>query len=302
MRRQLGHALCIASLLALVACGGDDDSPSDASGGGSTVVDSSGSSSPDSIATADSLDSTAVESEPTADGSGSTAADGSGSTATTVAGSAATTVAGSATTAGPPATTIVPPSTNAIPENTDDLALVSDGLGPLRFGADSEGVVAAISVVLGDPTSDSPAEYPTPVDGGFESLDHELSFSDPFGRTVCWANGLCIELGGTTPGPYVFRGWFYSATGTDELAAPNGLDVGSRWADFVDVITVEPGGCFTVGYGSANGVSLSLQSSGTPFVTVDEDGTQTATTPDPADVVVQQMQAGEQVVFLLSDC
>ena len=301
MRRQLGHGLCITTLLVLAACGGDDDSPSDCSAGeqhcgrhqwpvgvrfdrhrrlagldrGRVVHD----------------DECGLGQRPSA-----------ARPARRSPGRPVRRLAGSVTTAGAPATTVVPPSTNAIPENTDDLALVSDGLGALRFGADSESVVAAISVVLGDPTSDSPAEYPTAVDVGFESLDGELSFSDPFGRTVCWANGLCIELGGATAGPYVFRGWFYSATGADELAAPNGLDVGSTWADFVDVITVEPGGCYTVGYGAANGVSLSLQSSGTPFVTIEDDGTETATTPDPADVVVQQMQAGEQVIFLLSDC
>ena len=35
---------------------------------------------------------------------------------------------------------------------------------------------------------------------------------------------------------------------------------------------------------------------------IDDDGNQTPTTPDPADVTVVQMQAGEQVVFLLGDC
>jgi hypothetical protein len=115
-------------------------------------------------------------------------------------------------------------------------------------------------------------------------------------------NGLCIEFGGATAGPYSFVGWYYAATDTDQLAAPSGLEVGSTWADFVDVITVDTGGCSTVGSGASDGVQLSLQSSGIPFVTVDADGNATPTTPDPADVTVMQMQAGEQVVFLTGDC
>ena len=103
-------------------------------------------------------------------------------------------------------------------------------------------------------------------------------------------------------GPYSFLGWYYAATDTDELAAPSGLDVGSTWANFAGVMTVDTGGCFSVGSGASNGVRLTLQSSGTPFVTVDDVGNETPTTPDPADVTVVQMQAGEQVVFLLGDC
>ena len=303
MRRHLAPGLCIAALLALTACGSDDDASSDSSTVATAEVDGSGVTTESSAtdgSTDDSTDSsTAGSTKTTVAGSGTTVVGSTGttvvgSTGATVAGSTGTTVAGSGTTA--------PGTTNAVPKAPEDLTLLADGLGPLRFGADSAAVVSAVDAVLGQPVSDAPAEYPNSVEGAFHSQDEELEFIKPFGRTVCWLNGLCIEFGGTTAGPYSFVGWYYAATDTDELAAPSGLDVGSTWADFAGVMTVDTGGCFSVGSGASNGVRLTLQSSGTPFVTVDDVGNETPTTPDPADVTVVQMQAGEQVVFLLGDC
>lgn len=307
MRRHLAPGLCIAALLALTACGSDDDASSDSSTVATAEVD--GSVATDSNATDGSTDSsTAGSTKTTVAGSSKTTVAGSGttvvgSTGTTVAGSTGITVPGSTgTTVAGSGTTAAPGTTNAVPKAPEDLTLLADGLGPLRFGADSAAVVSAVDAVLGQPVSDAPAEYPNSVEGAFHSQDEELEFIKPFGRTVCWLNGLCIEFGGATAGPYSFLGWYYAATDTDELAAPSGLDVGSTWADFAGVMTVDTGGCFSVGSGASNGVRLTLQSSGTPFVTVDDVGNETPTTPDPADVTVVQMQAGEQVVFLLGDC
>lgn len=307
MRRHLAPGLCIAALLALTACGSDDDASSDSSTVATAEVD--GSVATDSNATDGSTDSsTAGSTKTTVAGSSKTTVAGSGttvvgSTGTTVAGSTGITVPGSTgTTVAGSGTTAAPGTTNAVPKAPEDLTLLADGLGPLRFGADSAAVVSAVDVVLGQPVSDAPAEYPNSVEGAFHSQDEELEFIKPFGRTVCWLNGLCIEFGGATAGPYSFLGWYYAATDTDELAAPSGLDVGSTWADFAGVMTVDTGGCFSVGSGASNGVRLTLQSSGTPFVTVDDVGNETPNTPDPADVTVVQMQAGEQVVFLLGDC
>ena len=307
MRRHLAPGLCIAALLALTACGSDDDASSDSSTVATAEVD--GSVATDSNATDGSTDSsTAGSTKTTVAGSSKTTVAGSGttvvgSTGTTVAGSTGTTVPGSTgTTVAGSGTTAAPGTTNAVPKAPEDLTLLADGLGPLRFGADSAAVVSAVDAVLGQPVSDAPAEYPNSVEGAFHSQDEELEFIKPFGRTVCWLNGLCIEFGGATAGPYSFLGWYYAATDTDELAAPSGLDVGSTWANFAGVMTVDTGGCFSVGSGASNGVRLTLQSSGTPFVTVDDVGNETPTTPDPADVTVVQMQAGEQVVFLLGDC
>lgn len=307
MRRHLAPGLCIAALLALTACGSDDDASSDSSTVATAEVD--GSVATDSNATDGSTDSsTAGSTKTTVAGSSKTTVAGSGttvvgSTGTTVAGSTGITVPGSTgTTVAGSGTTAAPGTTNAVPKAPEDLTLLADGLGPLRFGADSAAVVSAVDVVLGQPVSDAPAEYPNSVEGAFHSQDEELEFIKPFGRTVCWLNGLCIEFGGATAGPYSFLGWYYAATDTDELAAPSGLDVGSTWANFAGVMTVDTGGCFSVGSGASNGVRLTLQSSGTPFVTVDDVGNETPNTPDPADVTVVQMQAGEQVVFLLGDC
>jgi hypothetical protein len=313
MRRQLGHGLCIATLLVVTACGGDDDSASDSSTAATDLVDGSGvttdstgtggsTDSTDTTDASDSTDSTVAGASTTV--SGSTGTTVAGSTGTTVAGSTATTVAGSsATTVAGSGTTAAPVTTSAIPTTLVELALVSDGLGPLRFGSDGDTVILIISSVLGPPISDAPAEYPTPAgDGSYTSLDEELGWAQPFGRTVCWANGFCGEFGGATAGPYTFQGWFYAETDVDPLSAPSGLDVGSTWAEFADVITVNPGGCYSVGYGTADGVTLAMQSSGEPFVNVDEDGNETPSSPDPADVTIMQMQAGEQVTYLFEDC
>jgi hypothetical protein len=190
-----------------------------------------------------------------------------------------------------------------VPATTADLVLVADGVGPLRFGTEADAVIGAINAVLGPPTSDAPAEYPVAADdGSFMSVDQELGWAQPFGRTVCWMNGFCGEFGGTVAGAYTFEGWFYAATDVDELAAPSGLDVGSTWADFADIITVDPGGCYSVGYGTAEGVTLAMQSSGEPFVVVDDEGTESPGAPDPADVTIMQMQAGDQVTYLFEDC
>lgn len=316
MRRHLSHGLIVATLLVVTACGGDDDSPSGSSTDVSTDstdsttvgtgVDGSGVTVPDS-GDAGGSTSTSVKGS-----TGTTVAGSGGSTGTTVAGSGGstdTTVAGSTgtTVAGPVATVVSPPTTDALPQSVADLMLRSDGVGPLRFGADVDAVVAAINPILGAPSSDAPAAYPVPAgDGTFKSQDDngddELGFVQPFGRTVCWTNGLCLESGGATAGPYAFVGWYYAATDTNELATSTGLKVGSKWADFTSVMTAEPGGCYTVGYGSSEGISLTLQSDGAPFSSFDEAGNETTALPDPADVTVVQMQAGSQVAFLIGDC
>ncbi|MGD9998097.1 MAG: hypothetical protein AB7L17_13025 [Ilumatobacteraceae bacterium] len=295
MHRQTGTALCAAVLLTLMACSGGDDDSTDTSAV-PTSVDQTGAS------TATTTVADGATTAPTA-GGGSTSVPGS---ATTTAGGGTTVGEGSTDpsgTAAGTATTADPGPTNAVPQNDGDLKLLADGLGPLKFGAPTDDVVAAITAIVGEPVSDAPATYPIPIDGGlFQSEDEELGFVQPFGRTVCWLNGLCIENAGTEAGSYTFAGWYYAATGPDLLAAPSGLDVGSTWAEHESEITIEPGGCATVGHGTANGVSLNLLSSGEPFVDIDADGNETPGSPDPADVVVQQMEAGAQVEFLLDDC
>lgn len=300
MHRHLATGLCLATLLAVTACGGDDD-PTDASGSSTDArseVDGSGVSSPDDGSTVAPDDSGGDPSTTVAGAAGTTVA-GSG---TTVSG-AGTTIAGSGTTVAGSGTTAAPPTTNAVPVAPSDLVLLADGIGPLRFGIDSQAMVDAISAVLGAPTSDAAGDYPIPAeDGSFQTSDGELAFGQPFGRTVCWTNGLCTESAGATAGPYAFVGWYYAATDTSPLFTVDGLGVGSTWADFEPVMTVEPGGCYTIGSGTSNGIELSLESKGTPFGEVDDAGNITPRLPDPPDVFVVQMQAGDQVVFLVGDC
>jgi hypothetical protein len=302
MSRHLAPALTLVALLTVAACSGDDDSSDTTTAGSTASTTATPAADGSTVPGATTPDGSPVTTSGSPDGEPGTASSTppGGSTSGTVAGDGA---AASTTEPSPPAPTEAPGPTNAIPQTDADLVLLSDGLGPLKFGADSDEVVAAISAVVGQPTSDAPGEYPVArPDGSFQSEDEELGFAQPFGRTVCWQDGLCIENGGTTAGPYTFLGWYYAATGPDTLAAPSGLDVGSTWADFQDIMTVEPGGCATVGHGSSYGVQLNLLSSGTPFVTTDANGTETNTTPDPKDVTVQQMEAGQQITFLQDAC
>jgi hypothetical protein len=313
MRRHLAYGTVLATLLVMTACGSDNGSPSASSTNnstdGTTGIDGSGVTVPDS--------GSAAGSTTTAKGASgsSTSASGSTGAGTTVAGTSgtATTVAGSpSNTSASSGATTVPPATNAVPQDVADLVLRSDGLGSIRFGVSSDVAVAAISAVLGTPSSDAKAEYPLPAgDGTFKSQtpgedgappEDDLGFVKPFGREVCWVNGLCIESGGDAAGTYSFVGWYYAAADDDHLATADGLDTGSRWSDFTSVMTVDPGGCYSIGHGSSAGISLTLQSDGTPFSDFAANGDPIEATPDPADVTVVQMQAGDQVIFLIGDC
>ena len=202
--------------------------------------------------------------------------------------------------------TTAPPS--ASPETTErsgplapaDLTLTFDGVQPFDFGAADTEVVPALAAVLGEPASDVAAEYPTPDEGRFVN-DDEIGFVAPFGRTVCFDNGLCAEFGAGSASALQFVGWDFSGEQAAGLATVDGITVGSSWADHTDVIVADGGGCFSVGYGSADGVGVTLESSGAPFVET-VDGEFVTNDPDPADVRVIGLQAGDIPVELFADC
>lgn len=204
-----------------------------------------------------------------------------------------------------PATTAPPTTTPATTEPSGpltpaDLILAFDGVQPFDFGSPDTDVVPALAAVLGDPASDVAAEYPTPDEGQFVN-DDEIGFVAPFGRTVCFDNGLCVEFGAGSASALQFVGWDFSGEQSAGLATADGITVGSSWADHADAIVADEGGCFSVGYGSADGVDVTLESNGVPFVET-IDGEFVTNDPDPADVRVIGLRAGDIPVELFADC
>ena len=65
---------------------------------------------------------------------------------------------------------------------------------------------------------------------------------------------------------------------------------------------VEPGGCYTVGSGTVDGIRLTLSSTGTPFSEFDAGGNYVAHLPEPENTTVTWMETGEVPVFLYGDC
>jgi hypothetical protein len=66
-------------------------------------------------------------------------------------------------------------------------------------------------------------------------------------------------------------------------------------------MTVDEGGCFTRGSGETAGVEPLVTSQGVPFSSVDDAGNFVTQTPDPAEIVVGSLRAGDEPFFLFSD-
>lgn len=207
-----------------------------------------------------------------------------------------------------PATTVAPttaPPTTAAPTTAPplvltDLVLRADAIGPLTFGDAPDTVIAALSGVLGAPISDAIAEYPTDEGAFWSNAVTEAGFSAPHGRDACWANGLCVFFGGSTPDALEFVGYLQDA-GPGALGTRSGVTVRTRGDDIPGAVTVFEGGCFATGGGEADGVDLILISDGTPFLEFVDD-TYVSNTPEPWEVEVLSLSAGEQPFFLFGDC
>jgi hypothetical protein len=194
-------------------------------------------------------------------------------------------------------------TTTTTPLTPADLGLRADGIGPLVYGATVPAAIAVLQSVLGAPTEDTSAEYPNEVTPGqFESADNEFAFTQRFERTLCFANGLCATFGGPSTGALGFVGWRYEGSVEPRLTTRVGVTVGSRWSDFEPSIAVSEGGCYTIGYGETEGISLVLQSSGTMFGSFDDAGNYVIGSPDPSEVTVLSMSAGNLPIFLFDDC
>lgn len=222
---------------------------------------------------------------------------------------ASTTDGGSTIPTSAPATTApasVPPSTAAPATTTtvpvDMMLLRSDGIGSLNFGGRDTDVVAALAAVLGAPASDANDSYPTPNGAGaYLSLEGDVQFGSPLGRTVCFANSLCAYFGGPAAGSLTFVGYTYGDDPAAGMHTASGVTIGSRWSDFASM-TVYEGGCYTAGTGMVDGVRLWVQSSGTPFTEIDGGGNWITHLPAPADVTVLSLDAGDYPLFLAGDC
>lgn len=246
------------------------------------------------------------------DEAGSSASDVAVDTSTSVAGAPAVTTtsdtvpATTSTSAGTTTTTVASttPTTTAPPAPTAaDLVLRSDGIGPLAFGSAVSDAVAVLDGALGPPTSDELGAYPT-ADGPAWANGDDMEFTQPYGRTVCYGNGLCAEFGADDPTALAFVGWAQDEpTGAAApLQTADAITIESLWADHVDTMEVDEGGCYTSGTGRATGVELVVVSSGEPFGTFTEAGGDVSATPDPADVRVLLLHAGAQPSYLFADC
>ena len=183
------------------------------------------------------------------------------------------------------------------------LTLRADGVGSYTFGDVEANVLVPALVELLGPTVIDDSRLFGEFDAGLGLyVDVDEGFAFPFGRTVCFANGFCVQFGGASA-PTVFAGWWQDDSGTSgsPLSTGDGITIGSRWADHVGTIVVDAGGCYSTGTGSVGGIDLGLRSEGVPFTEV-IDGEWVENVPDPDDVVVRQLSAGDRPIFLFADC
>ena len=306
------HSPRVAIVLLLVAgCtrGGDDEIAS-VSGPSTSVASSASSSTAPGSTVPSSTDVSSTAPTSTSTPGGSTSAPSGVTTTTTAAGGATTlapttTVRATTTTRPAPTTTTVPATTTTTtigPLRPEALVLRSDGIGPLAFGVADAELVNRLAEALGAPASDELIDYPVPFEGQFATDEFgDEVFAHPVGRETCYGNGLCAYAGGPSSGALTFVGWSFVGDAPPALVTPSGVTVDSRWADF-PTMTVDEGGCYSLGTGSIDGIPLAIESEGALFGEFDEDGNYTPGRPDPADAVVVSLEAGTPPRFPFLDC
>lgn len=186
-----------------------------------------------------------------------------------------------------------------------DLVLRSNGVGTADFGRPDVEVITYVGGILGTPTSDQLAEYPTFDDasGVYVNVEED-AFAYPFSRANCYDNRFCVYFGGETSDALAFVGWSQESFEllSDPLQTLDGITIGSRQSEHADVITVNQGGCFSNGTGETAGILLFVTSEGEPFEYVDDAGDFVQGNPDPSDIVVRAMESGDRPFFLFADC
>ena len=276
LRVRIVTALCVTGL-ALAACGGSNDSAN----GTTTVVDPTVTTTTEPPVHTDAP----VETE-----------------LTTTTGAAP--VKDTSTTTLAVATTIAPVTMPV---------LEPAALGPLAFGmatlTDAETVLTPF---VGTPISDDAATYPDefacPADSDpgcrsyYENSTLYMGFRYPFGRSVCYGNGLCLHYGGSDESSLHLVG-YRQQDGHDSFVTASGVTAGSTGVEFPDAIIAESGGCYSQGAGSADGVPLLLESSGIPFTqVVSDDGDLADNIPPVADLLVLSVYAGDEPYSTEGDC
>lgn len=275
-----GTQLPSASVPATSATGSSVD---DAPGGAAVTTTPASTDTTDTTDTGPSADTTDPADAPTTAATASTAVSTSASTEPST--DAAT-------------TTTVQPTTPA------DLTLHFDGVLPYRFGEHDTDVVTGLAGALGSPVADVSTEYPTADEGVFLDETGEEAYVSPFGRSVCFTIGLCLQFGAGTRDTLIFTGWRLDGDGSAELATEDGISIGSTLADHADVVTFDPAvSCYQVAFGAAAGIDVTLLSDDGVFAAPNAagDGLDLGD-PDPALVTIQSMSAGELPVFLFADC
>jgi len=210
-----------------------------------------------------------------------------------------TTTESTSTTTAPAATTTLAPTTTVAGPPT----LERDGIGGHEFGGPTpDELIGELSAVLGSPTSVVSNEYPNGEGGYYDDADDEFGFVYRSGRTACFSNALCVEFGGDDAASLRFVGYRQNE-GAGALTTASGVTAGSSGSAFPAAIVVEPGGCYSTGTGTADGVSLYLQSDGELFGYSDETTDSYVTqTPPVDDVVVLSVFGGDEPYFLYDDC
>jgi hypothetical protein len=185
---------------------------------------------------------------------------------------------------------------------------MQNGIGSFAFGSGRvEGVDAYLVPFLGGATSVVTSIYPEVYEGYDEYGAEETGFRYPLGRSACYSNELCTYFGGVDPAALGFVG-YRQADGVGSLATASGVAAGSTGAEFPGVIVVEPGGCYSTGGGTADGVRLFLQSSGTLFLNIDAAGAWTPQTPQApqaptvGEVAVLSLFGGDEPYSTFDDC
>lgn len=301
MARRTLLATGAVGLLLLSACTRPEDARPATSGDPIAAVDTV-----DDADDADDVTDATDTGDETSDASATTGMSTSTTAGTTTTTTTTTSVAGE--TAEPPATTAAASTatttttTTPAPDEPSDLTLIFDGILPFRFGDRDVDVVPALTTVLGAPTLDELSEYPDTDQGMFFDSTGEQSFVAHFGRTVCFADGLCVQFGAGAPETLIFTGW--SLGGQSDLATEDGIVIGSTLADFVDVIEYDPAmSCYQVAYGTASGIDVTLLSEDGVFAAPNADGDGLDVfDPDPTMVTVTELRAGQLPVFVFADC
>lgn len=185
-----------------------------------------------------------------------------------------------------------------------EFTLHGEGIGPFNFGGPAGDIINALTEEFGVPISVETVEYPTSDGfGGYETVDGDFGFEVPVGRTMCWTFHLCLQFGGEEiePTTQTFMGWTYGEQSATTFVSTSGVTIGSRWSDF-PAMSVDPGGCYTVGSGTIDGIDLTLQSSDVAFGEFDDLGNYVENVPPADQVTVVFMQAGANPISLFGDC